>query len=64
MTDYEKWMMRVINDAALEEKSNEIYKQCEIDEVMAHINQQNVSDVRIKNAHRKAQADVEREFYK
>ena len=63
MTDYERWVQQQLYDVASEEKQEKIYRQCAIDEAIAHINNGNVSDTLIKNAYRKAHADLERNFY-
>ena len=44
MTDYESWVQQMINNVVAEEKHEKIYKQCEIDEAIAHITKENVSD--------------------
>lgn len=54
----------MINNVAAEEKHEKIYKQCEIDEAIAHITKENVSDTYIRNAYRKSQADVERNYFR
>ena len=64
MTDYESWVQQMINNAVAEEKHEKIYKQCEIDEAIAHITKENVSDTYIRNAYRKSQADVERNYFR
>lgn len=64
MTDYERWVQQAINNVASEEKRENIYKQCAVDEAIAHITGQNVGDIAVKNIHRRIQADVERNFYK
>lgn len=64
MTDYERWVQQMINNVAAKEKHENIYKQCEIDEAIAHITNQGISDTQIRNAHRMAQADIERNFYR
>ena len=63
MTDYERWVQQRLYDVASEEKQEKIYKQCAIDEAIAHINNENVSDTLTRNAYRKAQVDIERNFY-
>lgn len=63
MTDYERWVQQTLNNVAAEEKHENIYKQCAIDEAIAHINNQDISDIQIRNAYRKSQADIERDFY-
>lgn len=64
MTDYERWVQQMINNVASEEKHENIYKQCEVDEAIAHITGQDISDTTVRNIHRRIQADVERDFYK
>ena len=64
MTDYERWVQQALLDVESEEKHDKIYKQCAIDEAIAHITNENISDTQIRNAHRMAQADVERDFYR
>ena len=54
----------MINGVVAEEKHEKIYKQCAIDEAIAHINNENVSDTHIRNAYRMSQADVERNYFK
>ena len=63
MTDYERWVQQMLYDVASEEKQENIYRQCAIDEAIARINKENVSDTLIRNAYRKAHADIERDFY-
>ena len=63
MTDYERWVQQMLYDVASEEKQEKIYRQCAIDEAMAHINNENVSDTLIRNAYRKAHVDVERDLF-
>lgn len=62
MTDYERWMHKMINDVASEEKHENIYKQCAIDEAIAHITNQGIGDTEIRNAYRKSHADAERDL--
>ncbi|MBD5497480.1 MAG: hypothetical protein HDR11_06910 [Lachnospiraceae bacterium] len=64
MTDYESWVQQMINSVAVEEKHEKIYKQYTIDEAIAHITKENVSDTHIRNAYRMSQADVERNYFK
>lgn len=64
MTDYEMWVQQVLNDVAAEEKHEKIYKQCAIYEAIAHITKENISDTQIRNAHRMAQADAERDLFR
>ena len=64
MTDYEMWVQQVLNNVAAEEKHDKIYKQCAIDEAIAHITNENISDTQIRNAHRMAQADAERDLFR
>lgn len=64
MTDYERWVQQMINNVAAKEKHEKIYKQCEIDEAIAYITKENVSDTYVRNAYRKAQADVERNYFR
>lgn len=64
MTDYEIWVQQMINDVASEEKHKNIYKQCAVDEAIAHITCQDIGDTAVRNIHRRIQADVERDFYK
>lgn len=64
MTDYERWVQQMLNKAAVEEKRDNIYKKCAIDEAIAHLSRQGIGETKIRNAHLKAQADAERDFYK
>jgi len=64
MTDYERWVNSMLNKLNAEEKHKNIYKQCAIDEAIAHITDQDISDTAVRNIHRRIQADVERDFYK
>ena len=64
MQDYENWVQQMINGVVAEEKHEKIYKQCAIDEAIAHINNENVSDTHIRNAYRMSQAYVERNYFK
>lgn len=64
MTDYERWVQQMINNVASEEKHENIYKQCAVDEMIAHITGQDISGTTARNIHRRIQADVERDFYK
>lgn len=54
----------MINNVASEEKHENIYKQCAVDEAISHITGQDVSDTTVRNIHRRIQVDVERDFYK
>lgn len=53
MTDYERWVQQAINSVASEEKHENIYKQCAVDEAIAHITGQDVSDTAVRNIHRR-----------
>lgn len=64
MTDYERWVQQALLDVAAEEKHEQIYKECAIDEMIAHITNQNVSDTQIRNTYRKAQTDAERDLFR
>ena len=64
MTDYERWVNSMLNKVNAEEKHENIYKQCAVDEAIAHITGQDASDTAVRNIHRRIQADVERDFYK
>jgi len=64
MTDYERWVNSMLNKVNAEEKHENIYKQCAIDEAIAYITDQDISDTAVRNIHRRIQADVERDFYK
>ncbi len=64
MTDYERWVNSMLNKVNADEKHENIYKQCTVDEAIAHITGQDVSDTAVRNIHRRTQADVERDFYK
>ena len=64
MTDYERWVQQMLNNIAAEEKHDNIYKQCAVDEAIARITNKDIGDTEIKNAYRKTHADVERDFYK
>ena len=64
MTDYEMWVQQMLNNVAAKEKHEKIYKQCAIDEAIARLTNEGISDTQIRNAHRMAQADVERDFYR
>ena len=47
MTDYERWRQQMLNNIAAEEKHDNIYKQCAIDEAIARINNQDISETEI-----------------
>ena len=64
MTDYERWAQQMLNNIAAEEKHENIYKQCAIDEAIARINNQDISETEMRNAYLRTHADVERDFYK
>lgn len=62
MTDYERWKQQMIDRVASEEKYENIYKQCAMDEAISHITGQNVSDTAVRNIYRTIQADIERNY--
>ena len=64
MTDYERWKQQMLNEVAAEEKHDNIYKQCAIDEAIARINNQDISGTEIRNAYLRTHADAERSLYK
>lgn len=64
MTDYERWRQQMLNEVAAEEKHENIYKQCAINEAIARITNKDVGETEIRNAYIRTQADVERDFYK
>ena len=64
MTDYEMWVQQALNDVAAKEKHDKIYKQCAIDEAIAHITNENISDTLVKNSHRMSEADAERDLFR
>lgn len=57
-------MLHLKKNMRIEEKYENIYKQCAVDEAIARITGQYVSDTVVRNIHRRIQADVERDFYK
>ena len=63
MTDYEALVQQQLHDVAFKEKQEKVYGQCAIDEAIARINNENVGETLTKNAYRKTQADIERNFY-
>lgn len=63
MTDYEKWVQQVINNVASEEKHENIYKRCEVDENIARLNGDYNSNTRMELEHKKMQADLERSLF-
>ena len=64
MTDYEKWRQQMLNEVAAEEKRDNIYKQCAVEEAIARITNKDVSETEIRNAYIRTQADAERSLYK
>lgn len=64
MTDYERWRQQMLNEVAAEEKHDNIYKKCAVDEAIAHITNKDVSETEIRNAYIRTQADAERNLYK
>ena len=64
MTDYEMWVQQMLNNVVSKEKHDKIYKQCAIDEAIAHITNENISDTLVKNSHRMSQADAERDLFR
>ena len=64
MTDYERWVQQMLNNIAAEEKHENIYKQCAVDEAIARITNKDVSETEIRNAYIRTQADAERSLYK
>lgn len=64
MTDYERWRQQMLNEVAAEEKHDNIYKKCAVDEAIAHITNKDVGETEIRNAYLRTHADVERDFFK
>ncbi|MBQ3512562.1 MAG: hypothetical protein IJA32_02010 [Lachnospiraceae bacterium] len=64
MTDYERWRQQMLNEVAAEEKHDNIYKQCAINEAIARITNKDVGETEIRNAYIRTQADAERSLYK
>ena len=64
MTDYERWRQQMLNEVAAEEKHDNIYKQCVINEAIARITNKDVGETEIRNAYLRTHADVERDFFK
>ncbi len=64
MTDYERWRQQMLNEVAAEEKHDNIYKQCAINEAIARITNKDVGETEIRNAYLRTHADVERDFFK
>ena len=51
-------------EVAAEEKHENIYKQCAVDEAIARLTNKDIGETEIRNAYIRTQADVERDFYK
>lgn len=64
MTDYERWRQQMLNEVAAEEKHDNIYKQCAINEAIARLTNKDVGETEIRNAYIRTQADAERSLYK
>ena len=64
MTEYERWRQQMLNEVAAEEKHDNIYKQCAINEAIARITNKDVGETEIRNAYLRTHADVERDFLK
>lgn len=64
MTDYERWMQQMIDNVESEEKHENIYKQCAVDENIARLNGDYNSDVRMELEYKKMQTDLERSMFK
>lgn len=64
MTDYERWAQQMLNNVATEEKHNNIYKKCAVEEAIARLTNKDVSETEIRNAYIRTQADAERSLYK
>lgn len=64
MTDYERWRQQMLNEVAAEEKHDNVYKQCAVQEAIARLTNKDISDTEIRNAYIRTHADVERDFYK
>ena len=64
MTDYEKWRQQMLNEVAAEEKHDNIYMKCAVDEAIARITNKDVGETEIRNDYLRTHADVERDFYK
>ncbi|MBQ2882688.1 MAG: hypothetical protein IJE43_02790 [Alphaproteobacteria bacterium] len=64
MTDYERWRQQMLNEVAAEEKHENIYKQCAVNEAIARITNKDVGETEIRNAYIRTQADAERSLYK
>ena len=64
MTEYERWRQQMLNEVAAEEKHDNIYKQCAINEAIARITNKDVGETEIRNAYLRTHADVERDFFK
>ena len=54
----------MLNEVAAEEKHDNIYKQCAINEAIARITNKDVGETEIRNAYLRTHADVERDFFK
>ena len=64
MTDYERGRQQILNEVAAEEKHDNVYKQCAVQEAIARLTNKDISDTEIRNAYIRTHADVERDFYK
>ena len=64
MTDYERWRQQMLNEVAAEEKHDNVYKQCAVQEAIARLTNKDISDTEIRNAYIRTQADAERSLYK
>lgn len=64
MTDYERWRQQMLNEVAVEEKHDNIYKKYAVEEAIARLTNKDVSETEIRNAYIRTQADAERSLYK
>ena len=64
MTDYERWRQQMLNEVAAEEKHDNVYKQCAVQEAIARLTNKDISDTEIRNAYIRTQADAERSLYR
>lgn len=53
----------MLNNVAVEEKHDNIYKKCAIDEAIARITNKDIGETEIRNAYLRTHADVERDFF-
>lgn len=54
----------MLNEVAAEEKHDNIYKKCAVEEAIARLTNKDVSETEIKNAYIRTQADAERSLHK